>query len=278
MTDDTRVATTGDQAMTFGQTNLRPQDIVPPRVKVVQQMAKEAADKKAEPGDFYNTLTGEKYGPTLRVQPIQLFMQRVFLVRQERREKADKALADASLAVLSEGDGLKCRSFDMFVGIGEPGISCEPVPGDPSIQACPLSQWTKGPKGEQVPPLCTETYNVACATELGDLIILSFSRSSAKVGKRFFSAVRMSPPGVMPWTRFFDLATHQERNDQGTFYVPDFVLAAERPDTALIRQATFWAEQLKGVRVDTIDVTPEDEEAHAGAGPEANPDDPDSPF
>lgn len=252
MTEQNALVPAQPSGISFGATNLRPQDIVVPRVKVVQQMAKEAADKLADPGDFYNVLTGENYGNAIRIQPILPFMNRVFLVRQEKRDRADELLTAAGLPVLGEGDGLKCRSLDMVQGNGEPGVECD---------TCPLSQWTHDPKKGNIAPLCTETYNVAACTELGELVVMSFSRSSAKVGKRFFSAIRLRP-GV-PWTQFFDVATHQERNDLGTFYVPNFAIAKDKPPTELIAQAQFWAKQLEGVRADQIDVTPDEE----GAGP-----------
>lgn len=238
MTDQTAVTPyeQPDSRMSFGQTQLRPQDMIMPRVKVAQQMSLEVADKKAEAGDFFNTLTGESYGPTLRVQPILPFMQRVLLVRDERR----KAIEDALGAELSEGDGLKCRSFDMIQGQGEPGIECE---------ECPLARWDGN-----TPPLCTETYNVAASNEIGELIIVSFAKSSAKTGRRFFSALRLRPGA--PWSSFFELATSQQRNDKGVFYVPDFTISKERPDTGQLAQALHWAEQLRGVQ---IDVTPDED-------------------
>lgn len=248
---DNAIVPAEDTRLSLGQTSLRPEDLVLPRVKVVQQMSKEAADHKADPGDFYNTLTGEAYGTSLRIQPILSFMQRIFLVRQERREKADQLLEAEGMEPLSEGDGLKCRSFDMFEGKGEPGIECN---------LCPLSKWTKGPKGQQIPPLCTETYNVAAANEIGELVIVSFARSSARVGKRFFSAIRIGGQQA-PWTKFYELETHAERNDLGNFFVPDFKVSAERPAPELIKQAVYWAEQLKGVRVDQVDVTPDEDHA-----------------
>lgn len=255
MTDQTNAIVPAEGSkLTLGQTNLRSEDLVLPRIKVVQQMSKEAADKKAEVGDFYNTLTGETYGKTLVIQPILSFMQRIFLVRQERREKADRILEAEGMEALSDGDGLKCRSFDMFEGKGEPGIECN---------LCPLSKWTKGAKGEQVPPLCTETYNVAASNEIGELVIVSFSRSSARVGKRFFSAIRIGGQ-VAPWTKLYELQTHEERNDQGIFWVPDFRISADRPAPELIKQAVYWAGELAGVRVDAIDVTPDDESTRGG--------------
>lgn len=276
MTDQTNLpAVAEDSRLSFGQTEVRPQDIVAPRVKVIQQMSKEAADGLGSPGDFYNTLTGENYGPSLRIQPIQTFMQRIFLVRDDpaRRKPIEKALKDLGQGPLSDGAGLKCRSFDMYQGIGEPGILCE---GDEkaSIPPCPFSQWHRD-GGDNIPPLCTETWNVAAVTELGELVLVGFSRSSAKVGKRLFSALRLRTVTAPPWQSYFDLQTRAERNDKGNFFVPDFRIVTDpRPDTAQLRQAVAWASQLKGVQ---LDVTPDvDDEPTTVDGEEG--DDSTSPF
>lgn len=242
MTDQTSALVPAeDNRLTFGQTHLSADSFIPPRVKVVQQMSKEAADKVADPGDFFNTLTGESYGNLVRFMPISPFLQRVFLVREERRAKIDDALLAAGMSALSSGDGLKCRSYDMYQGSGDPGILCN---------ECPLSKW--GP--DNSPPLCTETYNVTAMNELGELIILSFSKSSAKVGKRVFSMLRMRQGA--PWSSIFEAKTVQERNDKGIFYVPSVTISKDRPAPELLAQARSWAQQIAGV---TIDVTPADE-------------------
>lgn len=231
----------GNAMISLGQTHLDAGDFVPPRVKVVQQMSDEVAEKKAAAGEFYNTLTGENYGEALRFIPIMPFKQRILLVRSERRPNIDAALGGAGLAVLSEGDGLKCRSFDMLQGVGEPGIEC---PG------CPLAAWGDG----NTPPLCTETYNMAALTELGDLIFLGFSKSSAKVGKRLFSMTRLTAGA--PWTKVYRATTHNEKNDKGNFYVPDIVVDGPTPNE-LLGMATTWARELGGM---VIDVTPADDD------------------
>jgi hypothetical protein len=235
--------------MSFGQTKLDPSDLVMPRVKIVQQMSDEAQDQRAKPGDFFNTLTGENYGSTLRFVALQPFKQRVMLVRTERRPAIDAELVAAGLAELSEGNGLKCRSFDMLVGQGEPGIECD---------ICPLSKWHEGNK----PPFCSETYNVAGTDETGSLIILSFSKSSARVGKQLFSMLRLRPG--YPWQVLYEAKTRQEKNDQGTFYVPTVTSTGEAPPTELLTQARLWAEQIAGVQ---INVTPIDEEEGGGESP-----------
>lgn len=259
MTDLPAVPAAPDSLMSFGQTQLRPQDLVIPRVKVAQAISREVADKQAEAGDFVNTLTGESYGPTLDILPILPFMQRVLLVRKERRDAIEDALGEK----IGEQDGLLCRSFDMIHGIGVPGLLCE--------TECPLSQW-RTDDGVNKPPLCTETYNVAAATTIGELVVIGMSKSGAKTGKRLFSVIRMSSPGAAPWTRIISLKTRAERNDQGNFFVPDFQVSKERPDDGQIRDALSWARQLRGVQ---IDVTPDDEGEEGGA---IGNDDPNRPF
>lgn len=252
MTEEQRLPAVRDQdssLMSFGQTELDSGDLILPRVKVVQQMSDEAQDDRAKAGDFFNTLTGENYGTALRFVALQAFKQRVMLVRDERRPAINAELVEAGLAELSEGNGLKCRSFDMSHGQGEPGIACDD---------CPLSKWHEGNQ----PPYCSETYNVAAMDETGALIILSFSKSSARVGKQLFSMLRLRPG--MPWQVVYEAKTRQEKNDKGTFYVPTVVSTGEAPATELLTQARDWATKIRGVQ---IEVTPIDEEEGAAASP-----------
>jgi hypothetical protein len=251
-------------ALTFGQTALRADQFVPPRVKIVQLMSDERATGRANVGDFFNTLTGESYGPSLKFLPLQPFMNRVLLVRDENEGKVT--------AIMNAGDPkgkwhfdpdatgvLKCRSLDMIQGVGEPGIPCD---------TCPLSRWGPG----NTPPPCTEVYNVAVVTELGDLAILQFQRSSAKTGKRLFSMLRFVTPGQAPWTRFYRADTHEVNiPGKGSFAVADVSKTPEVPPTELIRQCQSWASQLAGFG--PIDVTPidEDEVNDEGGGSEDAP-------
>jgi hypothetical protein len=262
--EDRSLVPAEDNRMSFGQTHLRPQDIVMPRIKVVQQLSKEATDSKAEAGDFYNTLTGEVLEQPLKVLPLVSAMQRVFLTREgEKRRLADTMLVEAGHQPLSEGDGLKCRSFDMVHGRGEPGVLCE--------LNCPLSQWRPG----QEPPLCTETYNVVAMTEIGELVVLSFSKSSAKVGKRFFSAIRLAGVNRAPWSRIYVLNTTRVSNSKGTFHVPDFTIDPTPPDTGQLAQALEWARQVQGV---AIDVTPDEDDEPVSATGGPVDEDGDAPF
>lgn len=243
-------------AITFGQSNLTGDQLIPPRVKIVQAMSEERAAGAAEAGEFWNTLTSENLGSEIKFLPITTFMNRVFLVRGERRTIAEKILKEHKMPALSEGDGLKCRSLDMEYGNGEPGIACN---------ECPLSAWHG--VGNQEPPPCSEVYNVAAVTELGDLVILQFQRSSAKAGKKFFSMLRFAGVDAAPWDRFYRVTTHEESiKGKGSFFVPTITRITDETVAPELRvQAGRWYSILGG---QVIDVTPtEDEETEVAGEP-----------
>jgi hypothetical protein len=231
-------------AIQVGSTSMGANDFIPPRVKIVQQMSQEVADKKAQAGDFYNTLTGESYGPKLVFVPLLPFMQRVFITREgERKDKANAQLLAAGYDELPDGDGLMCRSIDTVHGQGSPGILCA---------ECPLAQWD----GRTGAPLCSETYNLAALTEKGEVIFFGFSRSSAKVGKKINSILRLqsgAPSGrAHAWDRLWVAETRLERNDKGPFYVADVVQAqpAEATPAELAADAAYWHTQFTGMTLD----------------------------
>ena len=232
-----------DGSLTFGQTTLDAGDFVPPRVKICQQMSQEVADKKAEAGDFFNTLTGDNYGTELSFVPIQPFKQRIFLVREERR-----AIIEAATGLSIEGQGLACRSYDMVHGTGTPGGDCS---------ECELADWV-----DRQPPYCTETYNVAALTELGELIFLGFQKSSAKVGKALFSMLRLTMQA--PWSKTYTATTRLTKNSLGNFYVPDITRTPEPPGPELMKLAVSWSRQLAGQNIDVADL-PIDDEANGPA-------------
>jgi hypothetical protein len=238
--------------MSFGQTRLDPGDIIMPRVKILQAQSAEVADASlgVNPGEFFNVLTSTSYGDKLRFVPILPFKQRLFLYRSERLPVVNQALVAAGLAKFDKGeqDGLKCRSYDMEQGQGNPGIACH---------ECPLSQWI-----DNEPPLCTETYNVAASSEEGELIVLSFAKSSARQGKQMFSMIRMRPGAQ---ATIFEAVTASEQGKKGTYYAPR-IRPVERAPEELIREVRRWATQLQGVTLDVSADAASDESVDDGVG------------
>lgn len=244
MSDNLPVPASATGLMSFGQTNLDPGDLIMPRVKLLQAQSAEVADGQGKTGDFFNTLTSINYGSVLRFVPISPFKQRIFLVRSERAAAINAVLAGGGLDALpADASGLRCRSYDMEKGTGDPGIACD---------ACPLSKWE-----DSNPPFCTETYNVAAASEEGELIVLSFSRSSAHTGKQLFSMIRMRPGAR---GTVFEASSRNEKGNLGNYSVP-VIKPVEPAPPELVRQVNSWAVQLQGV---TLAVTPTDDEGGVG--------------
>jgi len=244
--NDSAVQPVGQQqpantGINFGSSDLDADDFIPPRVKIVQAMSDERSEGVDE-GNFYNTLTSEDLGPALNFIPIGTFKNRILLVRDERRKEMNKALKIAGIPeISSEVSGLACRSLDMQTGRGSPGVECS---------ACPLSQWS-GDDGN-TPPLCSETYNVTAINDQGDLIILGFSKSSAKVGKKMFSMIRLASGA--PWKSQYEAVTAEQKGEQGRYYVPIIKKASEPPAPELMTLAANFASQLAGVIID-VDAT-----------------------
>jgi hypothetical protein len=241
-----------DTGISFGSSHLDAEDFIPPRVKVVQAMSDERT-QGVEEGSFYNTLTSEDYGPLLNFIPISTFKNRVLLVRSEKRVAINAMLKKAGLKqVGAEVDGLSCRSLDMVTGRGVPGDECG---------ACPLSEWMG--EDSNTPPFCSETYNVTAVTEMGDLIILGFSKSSAKVGKRLFSMMRLSSGA--PWRFMYEATSIEQKGTQGRYMVP-VIKKVGAPPPELMKVAAEFASQLAGV---VIDVSPTEDEAPVPADGDA---------
>ena len=234
---NSELQTTGQNTgISFGSSDLDAEDFIPPRVKIVQAMSDERS-QGVEEGSFYNTLTSEDYGPELTFIPIGAFKNRILLVRTERRKEMNKALKSAGLQEIgADVEGLACRSLDMKHGRGTPGTDCP---------ECPLSKWT-GDDGN-TPPLCSETYNVTALSDAGDLIILGFSKSSAKVGKRMFSMMRLSAGA--PWSAQYMASTREEKGAQGRYFVP-IIKKIDAPAPEMMKLAEAFASQLSGVVID----------------------------
>ena len=254
MTDETGIVPhEGSSLMQFGQTQLDPGDLIMPRIKILQAQSEEVGDGQGNAGEFFNTLTSVNFGDVLRFVPIVPFKQRVFLVREERLPVINVVGQASGLPEFTKDDaGLACRSYDMEVGRGKPGIACA---------ECPFSQWR-----DKEPPLCTETYNVAASTEEGELIVLSLAKSAAREGKKLFSMIRMRPNAR---GTIFEATTKAEKaQGKGSYYVP-VITPKEQAPTELLRQVNTWAQQLAAAG--PIDVSPEGiDDEDGGAASDGN--------
>lgn len=103
--------------------------------------------------------------------------------------------------------------------------------------------WTKDDKGESVPPEVTEFLNVLCVfeddTEMP--LILSFKKSSLKLGRQFLTLIALKGSGHGQW---YSLATKQKQDGQKNYFVPKVVpskdaVPAELSEACAAMVATF---------------------------------------
>lgn len=126
------------------------EDLVIPRLTVLQGLSPEVQDGLGKPGSLFVTSINRELGKEVEIIPLMRNRSRI---RWSPR---------------SEGKGIKCRSTDAVTGVGEPGGTCK---------TCPQAQWT----GNNAPS-CDLFENVfVVLRQDADWFPLSFSGSRTKM-------------------------------------------------------------------------------------------------
>ena len=177
-----------------GLENIDREMLIIPRIKLVQALSTEVSEYEIPAGSLINSLTKDVYAKKeqeLLIVPLMVNRSRILF------------------PPIGEATGFLCRSFDGFIGQGEPGGECI---------SCPKNKWST--KGE--PPDCTEYLNVAVMPIVNDEVepmplILSFGRTSFGTGRQFINL--MYNRRESPWNFSYALWTKFEKNDKGNFFV-----------------------------------------------------------
>ncbi len=117
-----------------------PGDVKVPRLAVAQALTPQLDESNAnhipllKKGDFFNTVTGDYFGPSVKIVPLLKFGNRI------RFQDMDK------------GGGILCRSDDMIHGVGD-----NPVDGN--CAKCPYAQFGSARGGEGKGTACSEFMN-----------------------------------------------------------------------------------------------------------------------
>jgi hypothetical protein len=206
-------------------------DLVIPRIKISQGLSKvnmlyatSRGKEGVQMGDWYHTTTGKSLGETIYFIPCDM--------RKSR-------------SLFEQGRGLRCRSFDLLRGEGDPGILCEgtaeeihTVPADD--RGCVYRLWSEDEAGNRVAPPCGITYNYPGFvivdidnpehTELlqGMLQLRSkATRAARKINTAFTTY------GGGEWHRLImEITAASETNTKGTYFVPEAELyaSADEPE------------------------------------------------
>lgn len=143
------------------------EDLVMPRIKVINALSPERADGKAVEGDIINSLTFEKLNDKVFI-PIKKFNSHILW-----RDRAD-------------GGGIDCWARDGKVGQTSDGQTL-------LCRECKKCEFDNSKQGRDAIPTCTKYINflgVMAGTQMP--IILSFSKTNFNDGKKLYSAAKVT--------------------------------------------------------------------------------------
>lgn len=218
-----------------GSENVGTEDLVIPRLEIIQtnspQLDPKAAeyDEKAKPGMLTNSVTNQLYGSEVFVVPV--YYDKQWLVWKDK----------------NKGGGF----FGSYPNPDEAKDRCEQEGGEKAfIQVIDTPQH-----------LCLLVNRESGSV---DEVMISMPRTKAKVSRQWNSMVRMA--GGDRFARVYRLTTTQEENEKGKFF--NYVVAQSGfPAQRLFAQAEKLFEQIsKGEKKVTMDVTGFDRETGGDTG------------
>lgn len=176
-----------------GFENLEREDLILPRLALLQPLSPEVVEGGNKAGTLHLPLANRNFGGTITVTPVLHFRSRVKWFPKD------------------DGGGQDCASNDAK------------VPRDPNkysatCSACPHHEWTKNAKtGKDAGPSCTlyENFIVLINDEL-EPVIVPMGVTKAKVARKFFSMMALK--GGDMFDNSYKLGTVQEKNDKGQSY------------------------------------------------------------
>jgi hypothetical protein len=121
-----------------GFEEVRSGDIKIPRIALAQALTPQLEESEPnyieglKKGDFFNTISGERFGSLVKIVPLLKFGTRILFESKDA------------------GGGILCRSDDMKTGIGTPGGDCA---------TCKFAQFGSAKNGEGKGTACNEFYN-----------------------------------------------------------------------------------------------------------------------
>lgn len=230
----------------LGAEGLSTNALTPPRLKLIQALSPEV-ETGAKPGDFYNNITEANYGPVVSIIPCWL-SEVYFLFAPRVPGSTGGLLARAMDAVHWEPPDTE---FDVVINKQGKHIKWRTAK---TVSASGLDRWgTFDPDDPKSPPAATHTIN--CLTLLPDDAesgpsVLSFLRSSLKIGKKFAGNLKLSR--VPSFGRIFQLSSLKVDGQSGPYYEPRVKALGFVGDVAVYDTAREYYEMAKtrGIEVD----------------------------
>lgn len=234
--DNLPARTSGEGGVPAGFEGIdKQQDIVMPRLAILQGLSKMVVDGKATVGKIANALTKEVYGDEFIFIPIFLFKTR---------------------AKFSQGKGLVCMSGDAITCSFNNDETHEP---EEDCLACEDGKWTKENQKESGPP-CSLVYNypVLNVANLKQFpVSISLMRTSIKAAKQFNSMLLFT--GEDTFASRVKLTTEKKDGKKGVYFSPVFEMAGKATDEEYaIAKKWFATLKKKTIKVNLEEEAPND--------------------
>lgn len=192
MVKETAVLTQSTQPLGFEDDTV--DDLIIPRIKVMQALSPEVQDGKAKVGDIVNSLSIDKLNDKVFI-PVCKFNNHVYW-----RDRAD-------------GGGIICRAADGRMGIMEDGSTH-------ACSTCRKCEFDNTKQGREALPKCTKYINFLGFFE-EDLmpIILSFSKTNMAEGKKMYSMAKVTRQNI--WNFGYKLVSKEKSKNGNRWYIID---------------------------------------------------------
>jgi hypothetical protein len=179
------------RAVPLGFEDETPDDVIIPRVKVVNLLSPEYREKLAEEGDIINSLTKEKLNDKVFI-PVFKFNNNVWW--KDR----------------SEGGGIQCIARDGKMGEMSDGTTL-------LCAACKRCEFDNSKQGKEAAPTCTKYINFFGFIE-GERIpvILSFAKTNYNEGKKMYSLAKVTMQNM--WNHGYRLSSKKMAKGGNEWY------------------------------------------------------------
>lgn len=185
------VVTANEPIMGFEEANQ--DDVVIPRVKVINALSPERQDGIANEGDVLNSLTKEVILPEHNFIPLKVTYSNIAWVPK------------------SEGDGIECRAMNGKIGVSNIGN------GTLVCDRCKRNEFDNSKQGKASQPTCTKYINFLGFFE-HDLmpVVLSFSRTNYNEGKKLLSIAKSMRDNMFNHT--YSIGSRLQTKDKNKWY------------------------------------------------------------
>lgn len=246
----------------LGAEGLSTNALTPPRLKLIQALSPEV-EVGAKPGDYYNNITEANYGPSVQIIPCWL-SEAYFLFAPRVPGSTGGLLARSMDAVHWNPPDVE---FDVVINKQGKHTKWKTAK---TVSQSGLDKWgTFDPDDPKSPPAATHTIN--CLALLPDdseagPSVLSFLRSSLKIGKKFAGNLKLSR--VPSFGRIFQLTSLKVDGVSGPYYEPRVKALGFVGDVTVYDTAREYYNMAKDRGVD-VDLS---SEVHEGGNGEATSD------